>query len=435
MREPVVPWDPTNPYLTEKEYNQGIALYYAVPKNYKKARGIAAEEVYRQEAAKGFAELLYDIFSKLSKFGDRFTRDDQTMQQRLVELGSRYWIFGSIDLSSASDTVLWTQVETWFPSEVVRVMRTLRSNFVRMPDGKTRLVHMAFTSGHTLTFITESLVFGAILELSCSMNHIWPDRSALISADVLQGYNPWGIYGDDCAVVWTAWHTAVELLEHFGFKVNTSKSFLGKYTEACGDEYFEGREVSSNYWPRKTLVGLKDELSPNSLLSLIDLQHRLFSHKKAALFLAWYVRDFLTDITMSLPGTDCTDLWSNTPRVIRPTYSVEFVDGKWKEVKRDIHYVGHYVADIKSDKRPTADGDYVCTERIVRKSGYFREMHNGVSPDRARRLLDFKAYVDFLLDGPVYNTELDRLLGVSVKSDRYKALKLETVTFRPEFLA
>jgi hypothetical protein len=435
LRETKMPWDPRNVFLS-REYDQSIALYYSVPKNYKKARGIAAEEVYRQMAAKGFGDLLYDIFHNLSRHRNNYTRDDQTGQQELIELGSRFKLFGSGDLSSASDTVLWTQVETWFPKGVVRIMRALRSTWVRMPDGKVRLTQMAFTSGHTLTFFTESMVFGAILELSSKWTEMFDPALRLDNSHYLSIGRRWGIYGDDCAIAADAWPLMIELLEFFGFKVNTTKSFCGVYTEACGEEYFDGREVSSRYWPRKTLPGLRDEISPAGLSSLIDLQHRLFRYKGAALFLAWYIRDFLPDMTMSLPGTDCTDLWSNTPRELFFTYSFEYIDGKWKEVPRDVHYRGHYCSEVKSEARPLhSDGDYVAVERIVTHHGYFREMHIGVDPEKARALLDFKAYADFLLDGPVYNTELDRVLRVSVKRDRYKALKLETLTFVPHFEA
>lgn len=447
LREPCMPWDPRNEFLSDTYYNRSVALYYSVPKNYKKARGIAAEEVYRQMAAKGFGDLLYDIFHNLSKFRNCYTRDDQTGQQELMERGSRFRLFGSGDLSSASDTVLWTQVETWFPKSVVRIMRTLRSTWVMMPSGKVCLTQMAFTSGHTLTFFTESMVFGAILELASRWTELFTVDTNLSEKGLHLLYSKhdvaknnqqrWGIYGDDCAIAAEAWPLMIELLEFFGFKVNTSKSFCGIYTEACGCEYFDGREVSSKYWPRKTLPGLRDEISPAGLSSLIDLQHRLFRHKSAALFLAWYVRDFLPDMTMSFPGTDCTDLWSNTPRELFFTYSFEFDERRetWKEVPVNLNYRGHYCSEVKSNKRPINDGDYVAVERIVNRHGYFREMAIGVSREKALALLDFKAYVDFLLDGPVYNTELDRMLRVSVKRDRYKALKLETLTFVPRFKA
>jgi hypothetical protein len=285
------------------------------------------------------------------------------------------------------------------------------------------------------------MVFGAVLELASRWTEMFSDECQVFRPGSSPHWNyisigrRWGIYGDDCAIAADAWPLMIDLLDHFGFKVNALKSFCGIYTEACGKEYYDGREISSKYWPRKTLPGLRDEMSPAGLSSLIDLQHRLFRYKSASLFLAWYIRDFLPDMTMSLPETDCTDLWSNTPKELYFTYSFEFKDGRWKEVPRDPHYRGHYCSEIKSKKRPTTDGDYVAVERIVNRHGYFREMALSVSREKACALLDFKAYVDFLIDGPVYNTELDRLLRVSVKRDRYKALKLETLTFVPHFQA
>jgi hypothetical protein len=240
------------------------------------------------------------------------------------------------------------------------------------------------------------------------------------------------VYGDDCIVPYAAFDTACELLAVLGFRVNEEKSFSGPYLEACGAEYYCGVDLSTRYWPRKTLLGTSSNLPASSLLAIIDLQHRLYEFQNCRIYLSWLVKDFMPWMTSSLPYTECVDLWEENPSVIHFTASFEYVDGKWVKRTVDKSYEGHYIATTDGRKeRPAA----YPLRRLILHRPHVDVSRECIDESVMYALLEEKAYIDFLIDGPVYDTALDRLLKVSTRRDPFGDLASKDTIFKPVFRA
>lgn len=162
---------------------------------------------------------------KLSRCGVNL--DDQSINQRRAQLGSKTGHLATIDLRSASDTVASEVVNLLLPIDWACLLNDLRSGYTTWPDGLVRKNEKFSSMGNGFTFELESLLFYAI----CSA----------VATDV-------SVYGDDIILPSENFDQAVKLLEFFGFEVNTSKSFSeGNFRESCGMEVFSGVAVSPVY--------------------------------------------------------------------------------------------------------------------------------------------------------------------------------------------
>jgi hypothetical protein len=95
--------------------------------------------------------------------------------------------------------------------------------------------------GSALTFPIEAMVFATI----CFMG-IAQAKARPLDEGLIQEYrHQVRVYGDDIIVPTDCAIWVKVMLEAFGFRVNTSKSFLeGNFKESCGKEYFRGDDVS-----------------------------------------------------------------------------------------------------------------------------------------------------------------------------------------------
>jgi len=82
------------------------------------------------------------------------------------------------------------------------------------------------------------------------------------------------IYGDDIIVPVEHVRSVVRMLEHFGAKVNTAKSFwTGRFRESCGKEYYAGHDVS--------IVKFRDafpthRMDATGVISLISFRNQMY---------------------------------------------------------------------------------------------------------------------------------------------------------------
>jgi hypothetical protein len=87
----------------------------------------------------------------------------------------------------------------------------------------------------------ESLVFCTLVFLGISRKLNRP----LTEKDIKSFYGQVRIYGDDIIVPVEYVRSVIGVLETFGFKVNSAKSFwTGKFRESCGKDYYDGSDVS-----------------------------------------------------------------------------------------------------------------------------------------------------------------------------------------------
>lgn len=202
----------------------------------------------------GIADILERRFYRFS--GIKLSETD-AIHKELVT--SCYDLFGTIDLSNASDSISLRLVEMLFPREWYDLIRSITCRQTRV-DGKWYPNRKAFAQGCGVTFILESIIFYAITYVTVKRHAIQPNIRSLIS-----------VYGDDIIVPIHYHQEVVKALELFSFKVNREKSFglQSPFKESCGSDTFNGMDVRPLY--------LKEyDLTYPSLLILTNTISKLF---------------------------------------------------------------------------------------------------------------------------------------------------------------
>lgn len=158
--------------------------------------------------------------------------------RELARLGSSDGSFGTIDLSSASDSIAWSLVEKVVPTNLLGWLRIARSPATILPDGSEMGLGMISTMGNGFTFPLQTIIFA----------------SAVRAVYQLMGYTmscprtQFGVFGDDIIVRRETYDVVIRLLTKLGFEVNGDKSFnSGPFRESCGHDYFQGHYVRGVY--------------------------------------------------------------------------------------------------------------------------------------------------------------------------------------------
>jgi hypothetical protein len=95
--------------------------------------------------------------------------------------------------------------------------------------------------GSALCFPFEALVFTTLVFLGIQEGLKRP----LSHSDISSFMGAVRVYGDDIIVPKDFVLHVTEVLQLFGYKVNSGKSFwTGKFRESCGKEYYDGHDVS-----------------------------------------------------------------------------------------------------------------------------------------------------------------------------------------------
>ena len=373
----------------------------AVPKSYKAIRIIAEEDTFRQYKLTSIAQYLDAILEKnfvprkgtLNAFAiSEIDIHNQSTNQELARIGSISGALDTIDLSHASDMNSRLLFRSIFPDWLIKDLERYLPTHYEI-NGKERLMNAYCTAGNVTTFAIESLTFWAICELARQLHSLFNPGNYTVS-----------VYGDDIIISHDLSVLVQELLQHFGFIVNESKSFTSNehlYRESCGEEYLRGVNLSSKYFPRKVLQFdrsnqgvIKGDLTNLTLTSLVELEHRLYSCIPARLFLQEFVWSIEPRMTTSSPGSECSDLWDEIPKSkLLPPPSKGKVD---ESLFRESHLCP--TTKIKP---------IVCHCKCCES--------NGVVLDKSilEHVYDQYRYYRFLEYGPSYEDELSKLLKIS----------------------
>lgn len=388
--------------LNKKDYTCQVL---AVPKSYKTPRIIAMESAYRQYHMQAIRRALERSLG-LSKFGKWLDPRDQDPNRVMCFEGSVYGSYATIDLSSASDSLSRSFVRECFPLEVWQDMETYLARYMEIPNERNaRKVNMFSTSGSALTFPVESIVFFAICYECTERAQVWFEDRLLTPR----------AFGDDMVVDNRIFSMVLDVLTNLRFRVNREKSFGGEctYRESCGVEFVRGLRVETKYFPRANLDwfnGLSEALA-----SLCSLQHKLFSNRRARLFLAEMVKTAEPRMTSHSVGTECADLWSLLPEckyVFPPTLRKRPRLSKWDSVRKDfgLSYVDEFAdwspVDLPSEHRRE--------RHLTIKSKYPDKVD--VNDSIMLRNLEMWRYRHFLQHGPTYEDGLSELLNVTQRS-------------------
>lgn len=211
-----------------------------VPKDVTKVRSISMEPAglqYLQQAA--FRSI--SRYMSHHKIGQHIALSDQSQNRALAYDGSITNCYATLDLSSASDTVIWSFVKKIFGGcpALLRVLYCTRSTHTLLPSGDgCELIKFA-PMGSALCFPIESIVFAAIAKLAIKRskrNHqlVPKTQSTFFS-----------VFGDDIILPCYAAEECSSLLDQCGFILNQEKSYLdGPFKESCGGNYFCGHDIT-----------------------------------------------------------------------------------------------------------------------------------------------------------------------------------------------
>jgi hypothetical protein len=356
-------------------------------------------QAIRRALEKGLRENGYEKY---------LTLHDQSGNRDLCRTGSIDCRYSTIDLSSASDSLCRTLVGLIFPSNVWREMnKYLPTHFKIEVNGRleTRKMHMFCTSGSALTFPVESMVFLAILLYAGDIARLAYGEEML----------PCRVFGDDMICDTRAFPIVLDILHRLGFVVNTEKSFSDntQYRESCGVEYCGGYDTATKYFPRTTF----DWKNPQSqLASLISLEKKFVSNWKIRRLLCDSIRLIFPGMTSSEVGSENPDLWEPIP--------------VFKQSRAPIANEKHEKG--KTSPLPPTDSalGYVLEQAQLREAHYVEESTYGdnlnerLEPTGSTRLelVELWLYYRWLNTGPSFDSELDRILGVSSRPPQRESL-------------
>lgn len=187
----------------------------------------------------------------------------------LARIGSLDGKFGTIDLSSASDSISTSLLREILPKEAFNWLSYCRSPLTILPDGQEVELHMISSMGNGFTFPLQTTIFSCLVRAVyriCSIPTIHPRGRSL---------GNYGVFGDDIIVDKRAYDLLCRCLCILGFTVNSDKSFNeGLFRESCGHDYYQGCNVRGVYI--KTLLYANDYYSAINRLNRWSATHGIF---------------------------------------------------------------------------------------------------------------------------------------------------------------
>jgi hypothetical protein len=414
---------------------------------------------------------------------------DQEIMRALVydSTNHRGRAFATLDLSRASDTVRLSLMRRIMPKNVMGCIEKFRPETYNVPQLNlySRTLHMVAPMGSAFTLLLESLVFWA---LDCATCHycavITQDYDDLGPARRFGKVwlYPFSCYvmGDDQQVLQKWAQTCIEVLEYFGFVVNETKSFLDAealFRESCGAEALGDEPIDGFYIPRHALnlKVKKEQVTDYSDLSFgnvtfwndrdrsgnavvqTDITAIIAMSKVFSLVglptiskrINRWIAGAVPEMTVSEIGLPADDLWGtqdivhsykalpmaqfvDTPTTLyTPFFHIPF-EGTKRKMKRitveDQKYMRPVHWAITSKRNKLAPLGIVTKPHP--QCAICKYMHSEKSVWLLATVLEEYRYQTWLRKGPNYESELDRLLGVSSPTPGFDVMSEPTVGTR-----
>jgi hypothetical protein len=209
-----------------------------VPKTSEVSRSICTEPVLNMFFQKGIGHVLEKQLKRIFRID---LSSQPELNRRLARLGSIDGSFGTIDLSSASDSISLKMLRSILPEELLGLLEFARSPNVIYPDGSLDQLYMVSSMGNGFTFPLQTLLFSTIVVACYRVLGISPTYGK-------KGPTNWAVFGDDIIVRKDSYNVVARALKMFGFIVNDDKSFnTGYFRESCGGDYFRGHDIRGVY--------------------------------------------------------------------------------------------------------------------------------------------------------------------------------------------
>lgn len=285
--------------------------YAVVPKNYKSVRSIVMEPnarmFFQQEVLRWTATCMKQ--SLIARFVDL---RDQIPNQVYALKGSYHYGLDTLDLSAASDRVHVDLVRAVFPRKLLFFFLGTRTSLVKGRDGKTYELQKFAPMGSALCFPTQTILFTGIALLGYmhtiremhedfDIDYWSANLQRFVDTYCSQDIDTYSkrfmyprVFGDDIAVdSRTSTHVA-RLLEEFGLKVNSSKSFTGgqMVRESCGIYAYNGHDIT----PFLLKVNFSSLDAPRTYQSFIGAINNTgdFSYRRLSSYLLRSMKSYLT---------------------------------------------------------------------------------------------------------------------------------------------
>ena len=243
-----------------------------VPKTLKSPRIIAMEPVYNQMVQQGILHLLTSTLKQHPALWYGCCWEFQDFNRVLSQIGSETRKLATLDLSEASDRVsnqlvldgLLGLSQSTLLREAVRACRSEKA----LVDGEIITLRKFASMGSSLTFPMETFVFYTLIHMA------WRETYGVLPPGALTPDDGVRVYGDDLIVPVELVPSLIRLLETYGLKVNTAKSFwTGKFRESCGADWYAGESVS----PVRLRIPLPEKrCHVDQIISGIRFHNRLF---------------------------------------------------------------------------------------------------------------------------------------------------------------
>jgi hypothetical protein len=248
--------------------DNGPCIVVFVPKSWKTYRTISMEPAGTMFLQQGFVAGLESRIRAMCRgrsrrfrywnISDYYSMNSEQRNRDAALLGSIDGAVATVDLSAASDSVLWELVSTLFcDSALWPLLCATRTEYAVIPKGTcgskrdTIVQQRKFAPmGSRFCFPIETIVFAAVVEairLAHSGEYddpFWMDDFA--------------VFGDDICLPSELVPELVARLKELGFKVNVDKSFFedagtssNHFRESCGDECLNGHIVTPKMIGRK----------------------------------------------------------------------------------------------------------------------------------------------------------------------------------------
>lgn len=401
-----------------------------VPKNIDTDRLIGMEDPWQMSRQK---VLQMEMLRKNASTKCIFTKH-QRVNCALAYIGSKYGFIATIDSTRASDLISDAVQHDLFPASYMHLLDQVRTPFVIGDLAKDDIATQGLM-GCATTFENECAWFLCLALAAKDMYEQGSERypsyksltaeqwldvqtSCELTDDELRSvkylvttHKP-AIVGDDVALPVEYAETFMDVLHALGGSPNPDKSFWsGAFRESCGAEWYDGRDVSPAYYPRKPIgITLQegklncavDELQFTSdgqvelpIERLIALQKNLYvvSHS-ACDFLTAVVQTIVPEMTFSLPGTDCPDLWGPEESGPLGRYSPEGIL-RWKAECTPEEW------EVLADGVPTLSG-HLANERVGHYGPQVRYSWKYETESQAKLDLLGEYFLQrYLLEGPV----------------------------------
>jgi len=240
-----------------------------VPKSRVISRTICTEPVLNMLFQKGIAGVLE---RRLRQVFHIDLSKQPALNAAMAREGSISGRFGTIDLSSASDSISTKMLECILPAEPLEWLKRCRSPLTTLPGGLKVDLHMISSMGNGYTFPLQTILFASLVAATYRVFGIrleYPQKSIFEGVPIFGNF---AVFGDDIIVDRRVYSTVSDCLELLGFKVNRDKSFNeGLFRESCGHDYYFGHNVRGVYV--KKLLTSGDIYSAINRLNIWSSKH------------------------------------------------------------------------------------------------------------------------------------------------------------------